>query len=102
MYSFIVFQHFDSWEEVEFYLDHIDRVLTDTGVGIVYFARNDHNMDDYYCIEDPPLQGLSLLVRPKFAESQLSNYFEILEIGEVTKQPWNNDQSAQFYIKFVR
>jgi ubiquinone/menaquinone biosynthesis C-methylase UbiE len=102
VYSFVVFQHFSNWGVVEFYLDFIDRVLSDTGVGILYFGRNNYNADDYYCVDDPEDRGMSLLVNPEFAENQLSEWFGVVEVGSVTKQPWNDDQSSQFYIKFVR
>ena len=101
VYSFIVFQHFANWSVVEFYLDLIDRVLTDDGVGILYFGRNDYNNKDYYEV-DPEERGCSLYVKPDFAEERMKEWFEVLEVGEVTKQPWNNLRSGQFYIKFIR
>lgn len=101
VYSFIVFQHFSDWEMVEFYLDVIDRVLTDTGVGIIYFGRNDFNNDDVY-IKEPEDRGCSLYVKSSFVEHRIGEWFDVIEVGEVTKQPWNDARSGQFYVKFIR
>lgn len=101
VYSFIVFQHFAGWKTVEFYLDLIDRVLTDNGVGILYFGRNDFNNKDYYEV-DPEERGCSLYVNPEFAKSRMQEWFEVIEVGEITKQPWNDLRSGQFFIKFIR
>ena len=51
---------------------------------------------------DPEERGCSLYVKPDFAEERMKEWFEVLEVGEVTKQPWNNLRSGQFYIKFIR
>jgi SAM-dependent methyltransferase len=39
VYSFIVFQHFDSFEEVDFYLEHIKRVLTHNGYAHIFYGK---------------------------------------------------------------
>ena len=101
VYSFIVIQHFSGWDMVEFYLKHIDRMLTDTGVGILYFGRNDFNDDDIYT-KTPHLKGCSLYNKPEFIRNRLGEQFNVIEIGEITKAPWNNLRSGQFFAKFKR
>ena len=64
-------------------------------------GRNDQNNKDYYEV-DPEERGCSLYVNPKFAEFQMAKWFGVLEVGEVTKLPWNDSRSGQFYIKFAR
>jgi len=39
VYSFIVFQHFDSFEEIDFYLKQIKRVLTPRGYAHIFWGK---------------------------------------------------------------
>lgn len=41
IYSFIVFQHFDTLEEVDFYLHHCARLLSKDGFCHIFFGRGD-------------------------------------------------------------
>lgn len=43
IYSFIVFQHFESFDEVNFYLEQIKRLLTDGGMAHIFFGKNKAN-----------------------------------------------------------
>jgi len=105
VYSFIVFQHFISWDDAEFYFREIKRILTDNGAGIIYFGNNNRNQDDCYLVDDPNTDeygaSSSLLVKPQFAVNEMSNYVVPIEAKGTTKRPWRKDQSNQFYVKFV-
>ena len=121
VYSFIVFQHFDKWSEVEYYLDQIDRVLSDDGCGILYFGINDINEKAYVeagdlKVGDPfpfesadgipsikrlDARGYTLTVNPNFAVNEINKKFKTLEAAQGFKMPWNQEEaSCQFYIKF--
>lgn len=103
VYSFIVFQHFSSINEVENYLKFSNRVLVNKGCGIFYFGRNDTSNEEYICYSTLNNErGCSLLLKKEFAENLVKKYFKIIEIGEVTKKPWINDRSGQFFIKFFK
>ena len=39
IYSFIVFQHFEGIKEVIFYLEQIERLLSDKGLAHIYFGK---------------------------------------------------------------
>ena len=101
IYSFIVFQHFHHINEIYNYVNFSKRVLKDDGCGIFYFGRNDINNKDYVCYNEiPNPRGCSLYLSKNFAINILKSKFDIIEVGEVTKKPWNNKISGQFYIKF--
>jgi len=102
IYSFIVFQHFDSWNEANMYLDFIQRVIKPTGAGIIYFGLNKINDQDFVIVEDKDFsdRACSLYVSQEFAAQEMSKRFDILDIDRGTKQPWSNRESGQFFIKF--
>jgi len=101
IYSFIVFQHFHSIDELYQYINFSKRVLKDDGCGIFYFGRNDINNEDYVCFEKLNNErGCSLYLNKNFAKKIIESKFKIIEIGEITKKPWNDKKSGQFYIKF--
>lgn len=101
IYSFIVFQHFHSIDELYQYINFSKRVLKDDGCGIFYFGRNDINNEDYVCFEKINNErGCSLYLNKNFAKKIIESKFKIIEIGEITKKPWNDKKSGQFYIKF--
>jgi SAM-dependent methyltransferase len=102
IYSFIVFQHFDSWKEVEYYFGLIKRVLTNDGICVIHFGRSegknlvvtkDRDFNDREC---------SLFVTREFAADYINKSFSVVETGEVTKAPWIKKRSGQFYVKFTR
>lgn len=101
IYSFIVFQHLSTIDELKNYLIYSKQILKKSGCGIFYFGKNKTNNNDY--INHKKLKnerGCSLLLNKTYAKNLLSEYFNIIELGEVTKKPWNNKTSGQFFIKF--
>lgn len=100
LYSYIVFQHFQTWHDAEFYLSFAKRVLKPSGAGIIYFGRS--GGEDVKIIPKDKFvnRGCSLYVSEKFAEEHMSKMFDVLEVGETTKSPWDNRRSGQFYVKF--
>lgn len=106
-FSFIVFQHFTAWREVEFYLDLLDRVISDDGCGILYFGMNNRSPGLPYVESGeffPEARGYSLVVQPQFAIDEINKKFKVFEANIGPKYPWSTDgqQSSQFYVKFKR
>lgn len=80
VYSFIVFQHFDSFEEVIFYLKQIHRLLRGDGVAHIYFGKTDN---DSFDVVDPKLFTLrdcSLFLNPETMRQLVEEHFTILDI----------------------
>lgn len=105
VYSFIVFQHFVEWEDVEFYFKEIERILSLDGAGILYFGNNNRNEDDLYLVDNPDTDEFgassSLLLKPQFAVNQMSKYVQTLGTSFTTKRPWRPERSNQFYVTFA-
>jgi SAM-dependent methyltransferase len=103
IFSFIVFQHFEKWEEAVFYLKHIKRILKDDGCGIIYFGINSQTSDNFIESGDSLFEerGYSLIVNPNFAIEEMKNYVKTIECTRGNKKPWGGGMSNQFYIKFV-
>jgi len=102
VYSFIVFQHFDSWDEADKYLDFIKRVLKPGGVGIIYFGRTRDDNKDVITAKDKNFSDreCSLWVTDCFAEVAIEDKgFDILDVDSGTKQPWSDRESGQFFCK---
>lgn len=104
VYSFIVFQHFDSFKEVKFYLDHIHRILTNDGVAHIYFGKN--NSDGVEVTKDGKfyLRDCSLFINIKTMKSLIEENFKIISIKDkVVKDPVKNiGESVQSMIIFKR
>jgi SAM-dependent methyltransferase len=102
VYSFIVFQHFDSFDEVRYYLAHIRRVLKPTGYAHVYFGLNEKQGISVVPDEQFELRGRSLLVEPRVMVEELAKSFEILECrDQLPKDPITKQgRSGQFFVKF--
>ena len=104
VYSFIVFQHFDSMEEVRFYLSHIHRVLKPTGYAHIYFGRNDSPGIKVVPESEFQLRACSLLIEPKVMVEELSKTFTILDVQDnLPKDPITKQgRSGQFFVVFRR
>ncbi len=104
VYSFIVFQHFSSYDIIQNYLDLIDRTLKKGGCGILFFGRNDFTSDDIYTISSDNFneRECSLYVKEAFMVSEMKKKFKVISSGIPTKKLWSKNNSAQFYIKFVK
>ncbi len=103
VYSYIVFQHFDNWSIVKQYFKFLKRVMKPNSCGILYFGKNNHNLDDVY-IQPLVTEGFPMVlhVSEKFASKEMIDHgFKIIDIGHTTKRPWSNAISGQFYIKFT-
>lgn len=103
LYSFIVFQHFDSFDEVDFYFNFIQRVLKNNGVVVIYFGRSDGK--DIIVTKNNEFKDreCSLFLSKRFTTKYIEdNGFDIIESGEATKTPWSDQRSGQFYVKFKK
>ncbi len=79
VYSFIVFQHFDSVEEVDFYLSQIERLLSDEGISHIYYGKSKDT--DIQVTDDKNfvLRDCSLFVAPEAMKDLVGKRFEVLE-----------------------
>lgn len=83
VYSFIVFQHFDSIEEILFYLDFIQRKLSATGVAHIYYAKQNKPGYTFTPPDEFLERDCSLFINSEYMNSLLrERNFRILE--EVT------------------
>jgi hypothetical protein len=82
VYSFIVFQHFDSMEEVSKYLNLIKKLLNDKGVAHIYFGKTNEN--NYKIINDKNfnLRDVSLVINPEYFKKIISKDFHVLDVIE--------------------
>jgi SAM-dependent methyltransferase len=102
VYSYIVFQHFDSWETAESYLTWIHKILSPSGVAVIYLGKSS-NIENFTIHEDPVSQALTLIVRPDFLKAHLSDKFEILACETaLVKHLWSSQKSNQFLVKFKK
>ena len=91
IYSFIVFQHFDSFEEVKYYLNFIKRVLKDDGVAHIFFARHrdekyDQDIKEVHSSEFYT-RACSLFMKSEYFFDYVKEQgFEILEAEAQTKK----------------
>lgn len=83
IYSFIVFQHFDKIEEVDFYLEHIHRLLAPEGLAHIYFGKNKNEGIKTTSDTEFHLRDCSLFINPKNMFERVSKRFQILASEEV-------------------
>lgn len=101
VYSFIVFQHFSGIDEVINYLKFIKKVLKKSGCGILYFGKNNQNNQKFISHKKLENQrGCALYLNEEYAKELMIKDFKLIEVGRVTKKPWNDKLSGQFFIKF--
>lgn len=79
IYSFIVFQHFGSLEEVQFYLDQIERLLASNGVSIIYYGKNSEMGVELRTSDNFRLRDCSLFIHPEEMRKIIDKKFEILD-----------------------
>lgn len=82
VYSFIVFQHFDSMEEVAFYLGHINRLLTPQGVAHIYFGKSKTEDVQVTGSDNFHLRDCSLFISPAMMRQKIATDFDVLDIQE--------------------
>lgn len=103
VYSFIVFQHFNSWDEAEKYLKFINRTLVSGGAGIIYFGLNTFGSDVHITNESKfQARECSLFATEDFVKDKMKDMFDILETGRTTRKEWLEVKSGQFYVKFQK
>jgi ubiquinone/menaquinone biosynthesis C-methylase UbiE len=102
IYSFIVFQHFDSMEEVDFYLRHIARLLSPQGVAHIYFGKNKNEGVAVTSDSDFLLRDCSLFINPKVMSERVSKDFQIIAYNDLLPRDpvTNTGESVQAMILF--
>jgi ubiquinone/menaquinone biosynthesis C-methylase UbiE len=102
IYSFIVFQHFDSLNEVEFYLQNIKRLLNRRGIAHIYFGKNKNDGVEVTSDKEFILRDCSLFINPKIMRSMIEKQFEIIDFKDnLTKNlNTNSGESVQAMIVF--
>lgn len=105
VYSFIVFQHFDTIEEVRFYISEIKRVLNKNGYAHIYFGVNHDKGVKVVSDAEFKLRECSLFIEPELMKRELENDFEILDVKErlpknpVTGEGVSDQASIAFKLK---
>lgn len=102
VYSFIVFQHFDSVEEVDFYLSHIERLLNEEGVAHIYYGKSKSTETQITDDKNFVLRDCSLFVAPEAMRDFVGKRFEVLEyLDNLPKNPETGEgESGQARIVF--
>jgi cyclopropane fatty-acyl-phospholipid synthase-like methyltransferase len=86
IFSFIVFQHFDSYAEVEFYLTQIKRLLTPTGYAHLFFAKHAQPGTAVIDPRDFKKRKCSLFIEPAWFRDALSKDFDVVDFQDVMKK----------------
>jgi len=79
VYSFIVFQHFDGMEEVDFYLRHIARILSPGGIAQIYYGKKAGDGVAVTTADSFRLRDCSLFVAPETMREIISDRFDLLD-----------------------
>lgn len=79
VYSFIVFQHFDKVDEVNFYLEQIERLLSVEGVAHIYFGKTDAETIDVVDAKSFTLRDCSLFLNPETMKHLVETQFTMLD-----------------------
>ena len=118
VYSYIVFQHFNSIEYFHKYLSNIKRVLKPGGVGSIFFGLIGDSVnpnvkkiisdDGFYHWHDTFKEGdrgSTLYYDPVWVKGQVENSYNMSTISMMrfSKQPWSDmkNLSSQFCIRFI-
>lgn len=104
IYSFIVFQHFDSLEEVDYYLKHIYRLLNKEGIAHIYFGKNKNNGVSVTSEKDFILRDCSLFINPVTMRAKIAKRFVIINFEDnLARDPVKNlGESVQAMIVFKK
>jgi SAM-dependent methyltransferase len=86
IFSFIVFQHFESESEVDFYLGQIARLMSPEGCAHIFFRRNDSPGVRVVDPKDFKKRRSSLFVEPVLFRERVSLDFTILEHQDYIKK----------------
>jgi len=104
VYSYIVFQHFDSWDVVKEYFDLFENITSKDCYFSIYFGRNDENKEPFIEREMYEEHAYTLVVNPEFAIKYIqSRGYEIISAGINKKNIFEKEKlSGQFFVKFRR
>ena len=104
IYSFIVFQHFEGIKEVIFYLEQIERLLSDKGLAHIYFGKTEKEGFEEVASSSFILRDCSLYINPERMKGLVTQKFEILEsLSKVAKKPEDSSTiSGQSSILFKK
>ncbi len=95
VYSFIVFQHFDSKKEIEFYLEHIKRLLNKNGVAHIYYGKTETGDVIEASDRDFALRDCSLFINPSNMRHLIGQHFDILDYEDnLPKNPETGEGSS--------
>jgi cyclopropane fatty-acyl-phospholipid synthase-like methyltransferase len=102
VYSFIVFQHFATIDEVNFYLDLIAKVLTPDGVAHIYFGKSAQEGVTTTKTDDFVLRDCSLFINLETMKNLISRKFRVLEASDnLYRDPENKTgESVQAFVVF--
>lgn len=100
VYSFIVFQHFDSLEEVNYYLNQIRRLLKSDGVAHIYFGKYQGQGVKVTDSKEFSLRDCSLFIEPAKMRELVSDRFEVTDYQDtLVRDPiGQTGESAQSYV----
>ena len=105
VYSFIVFQHFSSIEEVEFYVKLCKRVMKYNAIGKIFFTAGDRQVTQQEFANNPRVE--TLFIQPQEFKNLLLKY-DLNPFNDVhhagKKQLWSNPNnlSSQHIIQFCK
>jgi hypothetical protein len=102
IYSFIVFQHFDGMNEVDFYLNHIKRLLSPTGISHIYFGKSKQADVSVATPDTFILRDCSLMISPSVMRARIAENFDVIDFAEnLPKNPVTGQgESGQASIVF--
>ncbi|MBM4025694.1 MAG: class I SAM-dependent methyltransferase [Planctomycetes bacterium] len=106
LFSFIVFQHFESESEVDFYLSQIKRLMTPDGCAHIFFRKNDSPGVKVVPPKDFRKRHSSLFVEPALFRDRVGRDFTILEYQDrmkkhIDKPESSTNESGQARVVFV-
>lgn len=104
IYSFIVFQHFHTIEEVKYYLDQIHRLLAKNGTAHIYFGKSTLPKYNVTSKDKFLLRDCSLFINPEYMFEQVSKNFKVVyRENNLPKDPVSNSgKSVQSMIIFKK
>ena len=67
-----------------------------------YFGRNDKNDENYLSKSKLKNQrGCALFLKKNYAKELIEKHFKVVEIGEVTKKPWDDENLDNFLLNLL-
>jgi len=95
IFSFIVVQHFDSFDEVNYYLKQIKRILNSNGRCHIFFGKCQEKDVEVVTSKDFEKRGRSLFIKPDYFRGHLNNMgFTVIEFEDRMKKRLNEPLSS--------